>query len=1097
LNTFGKTWWGEQWLLALTNIDFSNRLPRGRAYARNGSVKDIEIRGNQITSRVQGSRPKPYQVTVSIPEFSSAQKKILIDSVIKNPLILSRLLNRELPVELDRLARDNDIRIFPGSWKDLSMNCSCPDWAVPCKHIAAVIYMIASEIDRNPFLIFRLHGLDITGELEKSGFTGQAGLRIPHASDRLINTPEKGEMNHSPATSPDFSRIPFLADDLASLLDEKPLFYSGDFLSFIKRQYTLAKKIISAILEKGAPEDGDIAEIESINKTEIILYDDAFFKEIIFYKDDKRTSYAQYRGLQQMVEMVSAIPSKYINRLSPGLTFLYYSYQFCLKVLEQGAFIFQIVEISGGRFIIRWLPATLNDEVEKAVLELKKITPPGLVIVKNKGKNDRFLSNYDQVLVVSGLMLNYMLTFAIPVRNYSSDPMNSKVERLFFGRIPETFNGLGETEIPGSIYQWISSFFLVHKSYVPLIKVEALENNRFQIDLLFENRKDTLQEPVSFIDFMEKEKFREMRSAVLHSLARLAREFRDIGSFIQLNGKWKPDYGPDKFAEVFLKILPVIRLMGIRILLPNTMKSLIRPMPSLLLNQKSDSKTGKSFLNLEEMLGFDWQIALGDQLMSAKEFANLVKGLSGIVNIKGNYVLVDQKEIQQLMNSLTADKELSGHELLQAALTEEYKEARISISSEVRTLIRSMLEETEIGQPAGINALLRPYQQRGWKWLYRNANLGFGSIIADDMGLGKTLQVITLLLRFKEEERLKAQPALIIVPTTLIYNWQKEIERFAPGLTVSVYHGAGRQFCETGYDLLITSYGMARRDIEVLQKKKWSAIIIDEAQNIKNPFTEQTKAVKKLKAPVKIAMSGTPVENRMSEYWSIFDFTQKGYLGSLKHFKEQIATPIEMFRDEKQLERFRKITSPFILRRLKTDKTIISDLPEKIENDRLVTLTKEQTAIYQNIVESMLSVIRQEESGSMKRSGMVFKLMTALKQICNHPSQYLKKDDPNPDLSGKAVMLLELLQTIYESNEKVLIFTQYKEMGDILVRMIETHFGNRTLFLHGSVSLKTRNELVQDFQEKGQFKTFILSIKAGGTGLNLTAANHVIHYDLW
>jgi SNF2 family DNA or RNA helicase/uncharacterized Zn finger protein len=1097
LNTFGKTWWGEQWLLALNHIDFSNRLPRGRAYARNGSVRNIEIHGNRISSKVQGSRPKPYQVSVTIPEFTAGQKKILIDSVISNPLILSSLLNRELPGELDRLAKDNNIRIFPGAWKDLIMDCSCPDWAVPCKHLAAVIYMIASEIDRNPFLIFRLHGLDIPGELEKSGFAGQTGLQIPHGSDRLIDAPEASKIDHQPEIIPDFSRIPFLANDLLSLLDEKPLFYTGDFRSFIKHQYNLAGKYIRQILDKGAPEEGDIAEFEAIDKIELILHDDAFFKEIIFYSDDKKSSFPQYDGLQRVVKMVSCIPSKYVNRLSPGIKCLYYNYQFCLKILEQGAFIFQIVEMSGSRFTIRWLPATLNEEVEKAVRELKSITPPGLVIVKNKAEKDRYINNYDQVLVISGLMLNYLLTNALPLKSYSSDPLNAKVERMFFGRIPDKFNGLGESEIPGSIAQWISSFFLVHKSYVPLIKVEALENIRFQIDLLFENRKDTLQEPVSFPDFMGKEKFRENRTAALHSLSRLAREFPDIELFIRLNGKWKPDYNPDQFAEVFLKTLPVIRLLGIRILLPNAMKSLVRPMPSLLLDQKRDSKTGKSFLNLEEMLGFNWQIAIGEHLIPVKEFANLVKGLSGIVNIKGNYVLVDQKEIRQLLNSLNSERELSAHELLQAALTEEYQEAGINISKEARALIRSMLKETEIAQPDGVKATLRPYQQRGWKWLYRNANLGLGSIIADDMGLGKTLQVITLLFRFKEEGRLNNHPALIIVPTTLIFNWQKEIERFAPELTASIYHGTGRKFSDNGYDLLITSYGIARSDIEILQKKKWSVIIIDEAQNIKNPGTEQTKAVKKLKAPVKIAMSGTPVENRLSEYWSIFDFTQKGYLGSMKYFKEQIATPIEMFRDEKQLDRFKKITSPFILRRLKTDKNIISDLPEKIENNQLVTLTREQTAIYQNVVDSMLSIIKTEESSSMKRSGLIFKLMTALKQICNHPSQYLKKDEFNAELSGKAVMLLELLQSIYENNEKVLIFTQYKEMGDILVRMIESHFGNRTLFLHGSTSLKIRKELVQDFQEKGQYKTFILSIKAGGTGLNLTAANHVIHYDLW
>ena len=311
------------------------------------------------------------------------------------------------------------------------------------------------------------------------------------------------------------------------------------------------------------------------------------------------------------------------------------------------------------------------------------------------------------------------------------------------------------------------------------------------------------------------------------------------------------------------------------------------------------------------------------------------------------------------------------------------------------------------------------------------------------------------------------------------------------------YHGLNRKFNYQDFDITITSYGMIRSDIENFQKIKWSAIIIDEAQNIKNPTTNQSKAIKKLKAPVKIAMSGTPVENRLSEYWSIFDFVNKGYLGSIKYFKKEFSTPIEKDGDKYKLDKFIKITSPFILRRLKTDKTIISDLPDKIENDRYVSLTKEQTAIYKNVVDSMLKNVESLEKNDIKRAGLVFKLMTALKQICNHPSQFLKKEDFNAELSGKAIMLLDILQNIYENDEKVLIFTQYREMGEIIKIMIEEHFGREAQFLHGGISRKKRDQMVDDFQNKNHIKTFILSIKAGGTGLNLTKANHVIHYDLW
>ena len=290
---------------------------------------------------------------------------------------------------------------------------------------------------------------------------------------------------------------------------------------------------------------------------------------------------------------------------------------------------------------------------------------------------------------------------------------------------------------------------------------------------------------------------------------------------------------------------------------------------------------------------------------------------------------------------------------------------------------------------------------------------------------------------------------------------------------------------------------MVRSDASKFQKVKWEVLAIDEAQNIKNASTEQAKAVKKLKADVKIAISGTPVENRLSEYWSLFDFVNKGYLGSAKYFKKTFASPIERDNNEQQLEKFKKITDPFILRRLKTDKSIISDLPDKIEHDCFVQLAKEQTALYQNVVDAMLKSLDNAEENSIERRGLVLKMMTALKQICNHPSQFLKKEDDRVDLSGKMEMLLELLRSIYENDEKVLIFTQYKEMGKILTRILENVFDSKPLFLHGGVARHKRDAMVEEFQNKKHVKIFILSIKAGGTGLNLTAANHVIHYDLW
>lgn len=452
------------------------------------------------------------------------------------------------------------------------------------------------------------------------------------------------------------------------------------------------------------------------------------------------------------------------------------------------------------------------------------------------------------------------------------------------------------------------------------------------------------------------------------------------------------------------------------------------------------------------------------------------------------------------MESFARQEKLDRNKLLQAAITGELNDAVISVDKETRRLIDSLIKVKDIELAGGITANLRPYQKRGYDWLVKNSQLGFGSIIADDMGLGKTLQVIALLMKLRNEGSLEKHKALVIVPTTLLTNWRKEIEKFAPSLTFSIYHRPNR-ILDTSADLVITSYGIARSDNEELSAHHWKAVVIDEAQSIKNSATAQTKAVKKLKADIRIAMSGTPVENRLSEYWSIFDFIIKGYLGNIKNFTSEYAVPIEVNRNRRKLDKFLKITGPFILRRLKSDKTIITDLPEKVENDYYASLVKEQAAIYQNVLNNLMEQIENvditEKEGSIQRKGLVLTLIMALKQICNHPSQYLKKADSSPELSGKAGMFLNLLENIIENGEKVLVFTQFREMGVLLQKMIRSRFDIEPMFLHGGTTRKNRDEMVEQFQNNKQKKMFILSIKAGGTGLNLTAASHVIHYDLW
>ncbi|MEK7254226.1 MAG: SNF2-related protein, partial [Bacteroidota bacterium] len=548
-----------------------------------------------------------------------------------------------------------------------------------------------------------------------------------------------------------------------------------------------------------------------------------------------------------------------------------------------------------------------------------------------------------------------------------------------------------------------------------------------------------LRLPVPMSEFLKDKEYEEVKFDVLKDVMLLAEFFPQLSRLIEDGGERRLEFSASKFAPVLLKMLPALSLFGIRILLPKGMKNLIRPKTTLLVKKSPGQKEGATFLNFQDLVSFDWQIALGDQLIPVDAFEHLVRNLNGVVKINDQYILVDEDELIDLFNKLEVPPKLTGFAALQTLLAEEYDGVKIGLTEEAARLVRQLVQPKEVPLPKGLRATLRPYQLTGYEWLLKNTRLGFGSLLADDMGLGKTLQVIATLLKFKEEGKLARDKALVIVPTSLLTNWRKEVEKFAPTLKAAVYHGQKRKLDVADPDIIITTYGVVRSEGELLKKMGWYCTVVDEAQNIKNPAAEQAKAVKAIPAPVRIAMSGTPVENRLSEFWSILDFTQRGFLGSPKQFNDTFARPIQRDHDREAAQVFKKITAPFLLRRLKSDRSIISDLPEKIENNQYASLTPEQAALYQNVVDTGMKAIYEasddpEESGN--KQGLVLKMITALKQICNHPHQFLKKGDKYPHLSGKAQLLFSLLENIYDGGEKTLIFTQYQEMGELLAQFI-------------------------------------------------------------
>ena len=549
---------------------------------------------------------------------------------------------------------------------------------------------------------------------------------------------------------------------------------------------------------------------------------------------------------------------------------------------------------------------------------------------------------------------------------------------------------------------------------------------------------------------------------------------------------------------------------GVTIELPEELSSIYYPEPIATISATDEDleetdlrlRQDPSF-SVSELLHFDWKIAIGNEVLSEQEFMSLTNGASGLIKIRNKLVFIDKGQMEKLRRNLQESSKVSQAAILRASFQQEFHGYQVHLDGSVKKLMERLGEKSDIAVPAELKAKLRPYQAEGYRWLYKNTRLSFGSIIADDMGLGKTIQVICLLLRLRDDGRFRERKGLVIVPAGLIYNWLDEFRRFAPDLKVQVHHGPDRTFGEIDKnDVLLTTYGTARSDQNKINKRTWEIIIIDEAQNIKNVATAQTTAVKCFRGRCRIAMTGTPVENRLQEFWSIMDFVNPGYLSTRQAFNDEFGKPIQKDRSEPKIEQFKRVTSPFLIRRLKTDRSIITDLPDKIEQNEYATLTPEQAALYQETIKKYMEAIRgitaTDHESLFKRSGIVLQMILYLKEICNHPAQYLHNRDKLKSLrSGKVQNLESLLDRIIEAGEKALVFTQFKEMGYILQDILEKERGYKPLFFHGSCSLEERRKMVKEFQEDPEKKVFIISLKAGGTGLNLTAASHVIHFDLW
>ncbi|MBC7303619.1 MAG: ATP-dependent helicase [Nocardia sp.] len=557
---------------------------------------------------------------------------------------------------------------------------------------------------------------------------------------------------------------------------------------------------------------------------------------------------------------------------------------------------------------------------------------------------------------------------------------------------------------------------------------------------------------------------------------------------------------------------------GIRLLLPRAWNI---AEPSMRLRVSSPA-AAESTVGLSGLLSYRWELALGDLVLTPAEMERLVSSKSDLVQLRGEWVQADHRALaaaaryvaQHVDDSPITLADMIGE--LAAERVDNVPVTEVTADGWAAELFARESEPVPVPVPVGLKAQLRPYQERGLSWLATMSRLNCGAILADDMGLGKTIQVLALLVYEREAAQAATSaalhgagtgvgPTLLVCPMSVVGNWQRETQRFAPDLRVLVHHGPGRltgsEFAAAvaDSDMVVTTYALLARDVTLLSEQQWERIVLDEAQHIKNAVTRQARAARALTARHRLALTGTPVENRLEELRALFDFAMPKLLGSPQSFRAKFAVPIERERDQQAIDRLRLITDPFVLRRLKTDPTVISDLPEKLEMTVRANLTVEQAALYQAVVDDMLEKLK--DAKGMARKGAVLGALTRLKQVCNHPAHYLGDGSPilrrGGHRSGKLALVEDVLDAVLADGEKALLFTQFREFGDLILPYLTERFGTPIPFLHGGVPKQRRDDMVTGFQGDNGPPLMLLSLKAGGTGLNLTAANHVIHLDRW
>ena len=1171
-SSYGITPWGAWFLRMLEAYNSDGRVSRGKSYANTGKVDSLTIAGNKVAARVAGHYDPWYYITLTFPPVSAPNRKKIEKILASYPADCLALENGVMTERLVTAFEAKDIRFIPRRQSLLESDCTCPDSARLCKHIAAVLYILSKEIDNDPRLLFQLAGLDLT-ELRKTigeaaettaaqaedtpaaaahTTTGKKNSNITDTTAAAFSAPTvSASMQDAARSSSGHAEIPAAGNtgtarktaaktEAAAQLqyehpvplslrrsDEEPAetptalpafpieesffplitamlpptapFYSGDLPAAFKELYhRLAARQTEAFdrpLEQHiraimATPDGSAAAV--LCGSNRLLYTPVRMDTApLPRRKEKEPSFPLHKSGRFRILL------KCPNGTEAGLTLaeslslfhgivpaadspaevkaLYAVLTLGERLIGESALIPAVfLDKKTQQLSIFWKPLTsaqtVSDAIDRCALMLTEGFFPQIL---------QWGKRYCTELLLTALLTEYVRSAGFMPSGIRA--AEQEIAALFFRGAQIDTRSPGNHRLPAAITQWLAALqYSNNRLRFRLILEEAAQADfKISAEVSRPEESDT-----GFVPFSRIKHSAETGSKTVQFVLSLSAYLPQLMGL--LDQKWVP-LTQEETALFLRTAAPLLSRFGIEVIVPKSLQRTLKPKPVFQIKKTKGTGAVQSYLSLESLTDYDLSIMLGDTVISIAQFKKLMKHSTGLVKFNDRYLLVDPEYTAHLLETMQ-DETPTIHDIIQGTLTGN------TVTEDGAPFSYSLFRETDTAIPAGLQAELRPYQKKGFQWLYSTIKSGFGCLLGDDMGLGKTLQVITLILKLKEQG-FAHSGILIAAPASLLPNWEHEIKKFAPDLRCAILHGQGRRFSSKA-DIHITTYQTLQRDAKKLSEKTFDCLIIDEAQAVKNTQTKNAQALRQLHAASRIAMTGTPVENSLEDMRALFDFIIPGYLGSAETFRKKWRIPIELHGDTGTAENFQKITAPFLLRRLKTDPAVISDLPEKVISPQYCRLSPEQAALYESLIQTQLGDVLKAD-GDLQRNALMLKLLTALKQVCNHPHVYDTSLPADTALSGKTAALMQLLAEILETGEKVLIFSQYTQTLFLLQQLIRQELNTECLLLHGQMPLHTRKAAVDTFQTDPSQRIFLISLKAGGTGLNLTAASRVIHFDLW